>query len=88
MSIICTTFYESYTSLIWHHFECIMFASMAVEKSRQNIWILVLNEVYTSLKTQSISLVSRYVAMRFYLTEHFCKIPRQNLCVTLPSSCS
>ena len=61
---------------------------MAVEKSKQNICILVLNELSTSLSTQSINPLSIYVAIKFSFTEHFCKIPKQNLCVTLPSSCS
>lgn len=65
-----------------------MLASIAVEKSIQNICILVLNELSTSFNTQSINPLSINVAIKFSLTEHFCKIPKQNLWVTFPSSCS
>lgn len=72
----------------WHHLECMTLASMAVAKSRQNICILVVKDVLTSFSTQDIRSCSMQVWMIFYFIEHFCKMAKQNLCVTFPFYCS
>ena len=59
LSIMLITVSGLLVRLIWHHFECTTLASIAVAKSKQNIWILVLKDLLTRFKTHEIISCSR-----------------------------
>lgn len=65
-----------------------MLASIALAKSRQKTWILSFKDNFIKFKVQFIKSVSTNVGTMLSLIEHFYKIARQNLCVTLPFSYS
>ena len=66
----------------------ITFASIADEKSRQNTWILLVNDFFSRVITQLIISILTNVGIKLSLILHFCKIARQNLWQTDPFSCS
>lgn len=59
LSMMFITVSALFVRLIWHHFECTTFANMAVAKSKQNMWILVLKDLLTRFRTHEIMSCSR-----------------------------
>lgn len=87
-SIIKQTVSGFFYKYNWQDLEWIMFANIAVAKSKQNIWIFVCDDFFTKVKTQFIKSFSIYTEIILSLTLHFCNMAKQNLWVTLPFSCS
>jgi hypothetical protein len=54
-----------------------MFASIALAKSKQNTWILFFNELFIKLMTQFIKSFSTKTGITVSLIEHFYKIAKQ-----------
>lgn len=71
----------------WQDLEWIILASIAVAKSRQNIWIFVWDDFFTKVRTQLIISFSIYTGIKLSFTLHFCNIARQNRWVTFPFYC-
>ena len=63
-------------------------ASIAEAKSKQKTWILEVKDLLIRLIVQYIISCSIKVGMMVSFILHFCKMAIQNLCVTLPFSCS
>ncbi len=70
-----------------HHLEWIMFASIAVAKSKQKECILIWKLFFTSTIAQFIISWSMKVEIRLSFMLLFCRMARQNLWVTFPCYC-
>lgn len=86
--MIKLTVYGLFYKYTWQDLAWITFASIAVAKSRQNMWILMWEDFLTSVSTQFMRSCSKKTGMRLSLTLHFCRMARQNRWVTFPLSCS
>lgn len=57
----------------------VIFANMALAKSKQKTWILLLIDNLIKFKVQLIKSCSTKVGTILSLIEHFCKMAKQNL---------
>lgn len=78
-------FYSKYYNVlgVW-----VIFANIALAKSRQNTCILLFNDNFIKLRVQFIKSILTKVGTTLSLIEHFYKMAKQNLWVTVPFSWS